>query len=93
MSDDASPRAPGLGDYVVIYERQSPYGNPRLALIRLSDRAGQTLIRATFESAAQAGPRFENQARQMAAAAGTRGFRSVDGLYTLLDAAVDDPER
>ena len=41
----------------------------------------------------QAGPRFENQARQMAAAAGTRGFRSVDGLYTLLDATVDDPER
>ena len=78
------------GDYVVLYQRQSPYGNSSLALIRLSDRATQTLIRATFDSAEEAGPRFEDQARLMAAASSTRGFRCVDGEYTPLDAVIDD---
>ena len=68
----------------------SPYANPRLSLIRLSDKATQSVIRATFESAVEAGPRFEDEARLMAAASSTRGFRCVDGLYTPLDATVDD---
>ncbi|WP_110173372.1 hypothetical protein [Luteitalea pratensis] len=59
-------------------------------MIRLSNGGTHKLIRATFESAVEAGPRFEQQARMMAAAAGTRSFRCVDGVYTLLDDTVDE---
>ena len=90
MSDGPAPCAPGPGDYVVLYQRQRPSGNPRLALIRLSDKATQSVIRATFESVVEAGPRFEDEARLMAAASSTRAYRCVDGLYTPLDATVDD---
>jgi hypothetical protein len=85
MSDGPSAVAPGRGDYVVLYQRQGLDGNPRLSLVRLSERATHTLIRATFESAVEAGPRFEQQARVMAAAAGTHGFRCLDELYTSID--------
>ncbi|WP_162271427.1 hypothetical protein [Luteitalea pratensis] len=90
MSDATSPLAPGPGDYVVLYQRQRLSGNSRLALIRLSDNATQRVIRVTFESVVEAGPRFEDEARLMAAASSTRGYRCVDGLYTPLDATVDD---
>jgi len=90
MSDGPSPVAPRPGDYVVLYPRQSPHGNPRLSLIRLSDGGTHNLVRATFESAVEAGPRFEQQSRTMAAAAGTHAFRSVDGVYTPLDDTLED---
>ena len=90
MIDGPSSLAPGPGDYVVLYERRHPYGTPRLCLIRLSDRLTPTLVRATFESAEEAGPRFEDEARLMSAVCSTRAFRSVDGRYTPLDDTVDD---
>jgi hypothetical protein len=90
MSGGSSSVAPAPGDYVVLHEPQSAYGTPRLALIRLSPGAGHHLIRATFESAERAGHRFEQQARVMAAAAKTRAFRCVDGLYIALDALMDN---
>lgn len=78
---------PGPGDYVVIYDARSSQGHPRLAIVCVSGSARPSLIRTTFSSAEEAGPRFEEQACRMAAAIGTRGFRCVDGRYTLLTAA------
>jgi hypothetical protein len=90
MSNDPASLVPGPGDYVVLYEQDGACGNPRLCLFRLSDRAISVLVRATFESAVEAGPRFEDEARLRAAASSTRGFRYVDGRYTPLDETVDD---
>ena len=91
MSEDSTPVQPGPGDYVVLYQSLAPsVGNPRLALVRVSDCATHVLVRATFSPAEEAGPRFEDEARERAAAAGTRGFRCVDAQYTPLDEATDD---
>ena len=89
MIDDP-PLAPAPGDYVVLYQRRSALFNPGLSLIRLSDRSTHSVSRATSASVVEAGPRFEDEARLMAAVSSTRGFRCVDGRYTLLDATVDD---
>ena len=80
MSDATAPTsAPRPGDYVVLYPHQPSSGIPGLALIRLSDSGTQAVIRTTFESAAQAGPRCEDEARLIAAASSSRSFRCADG--------------
>jgi len=82
----------GPRDYVVLYQRHPAAGSPRVSLIRLLDGGTHHLIRTTFEAAEEAGPRFEDQAQRMAAAAATSAFRCVDGVYTPLDAKVDDDD-
>ena len=90
--DGDGPLQPEPGDYVVVYQARTAAGSPRLTIVCMSHRTEPTLIRATFSPAEEAGPRFEAQAQQMAAAVGTRAFRAVDGQYTLLDAAVTEAD-
>ena len=88
--DSAPPTGPSPGDYVVaLDEPRTLHRNPRLVLVCWAAGAPPTLIRATFESAEVAGPRFEAQARVMASDRGTRSFRGVNGEYTLLDGTAD----
>ena len=89
MNDASAPIAPGPGDYVVLYPHQRSSGIPGLALIQLSDKGTQKVIRTTFESAAEAGAWFEDEARLIAAASSSRAFRCVDGVYTPLDDTID----
>ena len=90
MRDNASFSHPAPGDYVVLYPPCSDGPHARLTIVRWSADGTSTLIRATFHTPAEAGPRFEAQARLMAAGTGTRSFRGVDGQYTRLDASVGD---
>lgn len=64
-----SSSQPASGDFLVVY------GGPRLELVRLSENGAATLVRATFEDAALAGPRFEGVATSMARAANAKAFR------------------
>jgi hypothetical protein len=90
MSDpESAPPQPEPGDFVVLYQAGGPVDTPRVALIRIADGASPTLIRASFAMPDDAGPRFEDAARLMAAAAGSRGLRCMDGRYELIDATID----
>ena len=90
MNGAPAPSAPGPGDYVVLYPPQRSSGIPGLALVQLTDSGTQKVLRTTFASAAEAGPGLEDEARLIAAASSSRAFRCVDGVYTPLDATVDD---
>ena len=90
MNGAPAPSAPGPGDYVVLYPHQRSSGIAGLALIQLTDRGTQKVIRTTFASAAEAGPRLEDEARLIAAAASSRAFRCVDGMLTPLDDTFDN---
>src|SRR5215213_4197322 len=70
MHRDSSSMSPAPGDYVVLYASRTGVPNARLTLVRWSAGDVGTVIRTTFESPEDAGPRFEAQARLMARASG-----------------------
>jgi len=90
-SPDSDSRRPGgdaptPGDFVVIYTGRAGFPTPTVQLQRVQQDERPWLIRATFESADDAGPRFEAVARALAESARSRAWRSClhTGLMSLL---------
>ena len=85
-STSAAFEAPHPGDFVVLYADGTGFPTPTVQLQRVQKDARPWLIRATFERAADAGPRFEAVARALAESARSRAWRCClhTGLVSLL---------
>ena len=89
---------PGPGDFVVEYRHQASGTEPRLVMLRFLASGGERLLRATFSSHEEAGPRFEQEAASLAAGAQSRAWKRLatagDGLEPLpIDGAtVNQPD-
>ena len=92
MSDREPSLTPEPGDFVVAYHDRRDLHQPRLVLGRISEDGSLRLVRSTFSSPEDAGPRFEDEARLMAAASGSRSLRCVDGRSTAISAPPSSPE-
>ena len=88
---DSESLTPEPGDFVVAYHDRRDPRQPRLVLGRISENGSLRLVRSTFSSPEDAGPRFEDEARLMAAASGSRSLRCVAGRYTAITAPPSPP--